>query len=154
MVAIGPRCCVYQGSLFTPSLFFFMFQINFLLKYRFTVLYQLLLYVKVTHSYIHTYISFLILSSIMIYPKRLDCYSAGPHCLSILNSFTSTNPKLPVHPTPSPSPLATTSLVLFVSETYRSSRHGAAETNPTRNHEVAGSIPALTPQWVKDPALP
>ena len=33
-----------------------------------------------------------------------------------------------------------------------SSCRGAAETNPTRNHEAEGSIPVLS-QWVKDPAL-
>ena len=34
-----------------------------------------------------------------------------------------------------------------------SSCHGTAETNPTKNHEVAGPIPGLA-HWVEDPALP
>ena len=34
----------------------------------------------------------------------------------------------------------------------RSSHRGAAETNLTRNHEVAGWIPGLT-EWVKDLVL-
>ena len=36
---------------------------------------------------------------------------------------------------------------------FWSSHRGAVETNPTRNHEVTGSIPGLT-QWVKDLVLP
>ena len=37
-------------------------------------------------------------------------------------------------------------------DNFQSSHRGAAEMNPTRNHEVVGTIPGLT-QWVKDPAL-
>ena len=47
-------------------------------------------------------------------------------------------------PTPGPIP--------FLEKGVQSSRHGAVETNPTRNHEVADLIPGLS-QWVKDLAL-
>ena len=40
----------------------------------------------------------------------------------------------------------------LLSNTTGSSHCGAAETNPTRNHEVVGLIPGLA-QWVKDAAL-
>ena len=38
-------------------------------------------------------------------------------------------------------------------QNWRSSHHGAGETNPARNHKVMSLIPGLT-QWVKDPVLP
>ena len=44
-------------------------------------------------------------------------------------------------------------IFIFLKTILGSSRHGAAEVNPTRNHEVSGSIPGLT-QWAKDPVLP
>ena len=63
--------------LWTASTFFFSFN-AFLLGYSwFTVLSQFLLYSIVTQSniYVYIHILFLILSSIMDYPKRLDMFN-------------------------------------------------------------------------------
>ena len=40
----------------------------------------------------------------------------------------------------------------FKEHRLRSFRRGAVETNPPRNHEVAGLIPGLS-QWARDLAL-
>ena len=42
---------------------------------------------------------------------------------------------------------------IFKTDQFGSSHRGAVDTNPTRNHEVADSIPGL-PQRVRDPVLP
>ena len=66
-------------------------------------------------SYKYTYILFLTLSSIMFHQKWLDVVLCALQQDLIayplqMQWFAFTNPKLPVHPTPSPSHFATTTL--------------------------------------------
>ena len=84
---------------------------------------QFLLYSKVTQSYIYSmyiYIPFLILSSIMFYNQDIGhsslCYTAGPHCPSILNVIVCIylTPNSQSAPPSSPSPLATPSLFVHL----------------------------------------
>jgi len=77
------------------------------------VLCQFLLYSKLTH--LHTYIPFLILSSIMVYPKRLDIVPCTVQYNLIaypfqMWKFAYANTKLLVYLTPSPIPLSNTIL--------------------------------------------
>ena len=56
-------------------------------------------------------------------------------------------------PSPKATPTEKPTAISPLKKKKRSSHCGAAETNLTGNHEVAGLIPGLA-QWVKDPALP
>ena len=141
------------------------------------MMWQFLLYTKVTQSniyiYIYIHIPFLILSSITGLSQEIRhsslCCRVGPHCLSILNvkQFASTNPKLPVHPTPFPSPLASKINFFFFSflatlqtnnlkkkkNAFRSSCCGAMALATSWEQREASSIPGQA-HWVNDPALP
>ena len=99
---------------------FYFFQYSW-----FTVFCQFLLYSKVIQSHTHThthiyiyiyiYILYFTFSSIMLHHKWLDIVLSAVRQELIayplqMQLFASINPRFPVHPTPSPSPLATTSL--------------------------------------------
>ena len=70
-----------------------------------------LLYRKVTQSHTHRYILFLTLSSIVCHHKWLDIVPSAMQRDLIAypfqrQSFASANPRFPVHPSPSPAPVA------------------------------------------------
>ena len=84
---------------------------------------QFLLYITATQSYIYIYILFLflILSSIMFYCKRLDTVTCAVQQDLLVHppqmqSFASTTPKFPGHPSPFPLPLGNHRSVLHVCE--------------------------------------
>ena len=77
---------------------------------------NVLLYSQVTQSHIHIYVLFLTLSSILLHHERLDIVPSAVQqdliaCPFQRQELASINPRFPVHPTPSPSPLATTHLL-------------------------------------------
>ena len=82
--------------------------------------YQFMLYSKVTQSYIYTHFSHIILYHVLSHVIGYSslCYTAGPHCLSILNVIVC----IYSHPNPSPShslpqPLGNCKSALYVCET-------------------------------------
>ena len=104
---------VYSSGFYFSFLFLMIFIFSIIVGLQYSV--NFLLYSKMTQSHTHIYIhSFLTLSSITLHHRWLDIVpSATQHLIAYLlqmQEFASINPRLPVHPTPSPSALATTSL--------------------------------------------
>ena len=88
--------------------FYFFFSISPIYYYYFFLLYSM-----VTQLHLHVYIVFSHI--IMLHCNGLNIVPSATQQDLIANPFqsqqsASINPKLPIHPTPSPTPLATTSL--------------------------------------------
>ena len=101
------RSTIFLTSFFAISSFLFFF--IFLIFYFFFSTVQP--GDPVTHTYIHYFFS-----HYMFYHKWLDKVPSATQQEPIANpsprqESASINPRLPIHPTPSPSPLATTSLL-------------------------------------------
>ena len=122
-----PYCWLFQG----PWAFSFLFFLFFSFYYSWLMV--LVHYSKVTPSYLYT--QSLILSSIMVYPKRLDIV---PCAVQQDLSWAFSNSIVPsAFPHPHPIFLGCLNSCSH-SKTQGSSRCGSAEMNPTSIHEDVG----------------